>query len=110
MTDLKRFADYLIEIAETQPEATLGQMQLILNRFEPAVSASAFKVLVPSVCAWQAVWDKCVQLGLNSTDKTDSGKLVCDFIDKLHSAAKSQVGQCENANQIKSNLERENAA
>lgn len=88
MTDLKRLATYLADLAETQPEpVTLGQLQLILNRFESHES-SAFKVLIPSVCAWQAVWEKCAQLGMKTTDKADSSLVVCDFISKIHANQK----------------------
>lgn len=81
-TDLKNFIVYLQNLDENTPFTSNMDMIKVLERF-PQKSADCFKVLVPSVVAWQKVWTKCVELGMDATSKTEAGQLVTDFIDKL---------------------------
>lgn len=81
-TDLKNFIVYLQNLDENTPFTSNMDMIKVLERF-PQKSADCFKVLVPSVVAWQKVWNKCIELGMNGTAKEDAGTIVTNFIDNL---------------------------
>jgi hypothetical protein len=81
-SDFAQFLDNLNKTA--RGEATEMMLQQVLERYPcPDPEHPSWKRLVPSVYAWQRVWDLCVQLGMKPDCQTESGELVVQFIAAL---------------------------
>lgn len=98
-TDLKNFIVYLQNLDENTPFTSNMDMIKVLERYPQGKSAECFTVLVPSVAAWQRVWTKCVELGMDANNKAGGDKVVMDFIEQLHKNCKichdTHLEECE---------------